>query len=160
MTAVASRAVKGRMLKERTGELVAAVGGLEAAASYCRVTKTTLGRYTSLAAADADYFAPIDVVRCLETAAGDPIVTAHLSTEAGGVFVAVPDVSASGADLLHLLAVQSRESSELTTAMCDGLADGVLTAAEARKAMREAEQLAAVAMQMRAELALIVGESE
>lgn len=158
MTALASRAVKGRMLKERTGELVAAVGGLEAAANFCRVSKTALGRYASLSVGDADYFAPIDVIRCLETVAGEAIVTAHLASEAGGVFVVVPDVSAKGADLLQLLADQSRESSELTAAICAGLADGILTSDEARKAMREAEQLATVAMRMRAELALIVGE--
>ncbi|WP_230769514.1 phage regulatory CII family protein [Sphingomonas sp. Leaf4] len=158
MTALASRAVKGRMLKERTSELVARVGGLEAAANFCRVSKTALGRYTSQSPADADYFAPVDVVRCLETAAGEAIVTAHLASEAGGVFVAVPDVSASGADLLQLLSEQSRESSELTSAICTGLADGILTGAEGRRIMREAEQLAAVAMRMRAEVALIVGE--
>ncbi len=158
MTTLASRAVKGRMLKERTGELVAAVGGLEAAASYCRVSKTQLARYASLTPSDADYFAPIDVVRCLETAAGDPIVTEHMASEAGGVFVAVPDAPIGSVDLLRLLAAQSKESSDLTAAICAGLADGKLDSAEARKAMEEAEQLARVAMQMRAELAHIVGE--
>lgn len=158
MTTLASRAVKGRMLKERTGELVAAVGGLEAAASYCRVSKTQLARYASLTASDADYFAPIDVVRCLETAAGTPIVTEHMAVEAGGVFVAVPGTAASGADLLTLLAAQSRESSELTNALCLGLADGRLCAAEARKARDEVQQLVRVAMRMDAELALIMGE--
>ncbi|WP_430636387.1 hypothetical protein [Sphingomonas hankookensis] len=97
MTTLASRAVKGRMLKERTGELLAAVGGLEAAASYCRVSKTQLGRYASLSPADADTFAPIDVVRCLETAAGQPIVTEHLAADAGGAFVVIPQARAGAA---------------------------------------------------------------
>ncbi len=158
MTTLASRAVRNRMLKERTGELIAVVGGLEAAAAYCRVSKTTLGRYASQSVADVDYFAPVDVVRCLEAVAGEPIVTAHLAVEAGGAFVVVPRAAADGGDLLTLLAAQSRESSELTNALCLGLADGRLTGAEARKARIEVQQLVAVAMQMDAELALIVGE--
>ncbi|WP_156359978.1 hypothetical protein [Sphingomonas sp. Leaf10] len=153
-----SPAVRGRMLKIRTGELIERIGKLEAAADFCRTGKTALAQYASLAPADADRFAPIDVIRDLEAVVGDPIVTRHLAVEAGAAVVMVPASVAAGADLLTLLASQSRESSELTTALCLGLADGRLCAAEARKAREEVRQLVAVAMQMDAELALIVGE--
>lgn len=159
MTA-ATRAVKGRMLKVGFGELVGLVGGIEAAAACCRVSKSMVARYASLSPADDTYFAPIDVVRCLEAVAGEPVVTQLLALEAGASLVIVPDTSATEGDLLTLLARQARESGELTTELCTGLADGKLSAAEARKAMKEAEQLAQVAMQMRAVLSIIVRDEQ
>lgn len=156
MTAV--RAVRDRMMKVRFGELLALVGGGEAAAGFCRVGKSVLSTYASLAPADADRFAPIDVVRDLEAIAGEPIVTAQLAMEAGGAFVTVPSSAADGGNLLTLLAGQSRESSELTTAICLGLADGKLTADEVQPARDAVRQLVQLAMQMDAELAMIGGE--
>ena len=160
MTIGAPNAVRDRMLKVRFGELLARVGGSREASGFCRVAHSVLSGYASLSPADAERFPPIDVVRDLEAVAGEPIVTMHLAVEAGGVFVEVPSVQATGADLLTLLAAQSREGSDLTNALCLGLADGRLCGADARKAREEVRQLVRVAMQMDAELALIVGEVE
>jgi hypothetical protein len=158
MTIAAQKAVRDRMIKVRFGELLAEIGGAREASAFCRVNHSILSGYASLSPADAERFPPIDVVRDLEAVAGKPLVTMHLAVEAGGAFVEVPAAEATGADLLTLLAAQSRESSELTNALCLGLADGRLCAAEARKARDEVQQLVRVAMQMDAELALIMGE--
>ncbi|WP_267396973.1 MULTISPECIES: hypothetical protein [unclassified Sphingomonas] len=83
MSAAPSTALHGRKLKIRFGELVAMAGGLEAAEGFCRVGKSTLARYYSLAPADAECFAPIDVVRDLERLVGEAPVTSHLCVEAG-----------------------------------------------------------------------------
>lgn len=160
MTIAAQRAVRDRMLKVRFGELLALIGGSREAAGFCRVAHSVLSGYASLSPGEADRFPPIDVIRDLEAVAGVPIVTMHLAVEAGGAFVEVPAVPATGADLLTLLAAQSREGSDLTDALCLGLADGRVCAADARKAREEVRQLVRVAMQMDAELALIVGEVE
>lgn len=158
MTIGAQKSVRDRMLKVRFAELIAAIGGSREAAGFCRVNHSVLSGYASLSPADAERFPPADVVRDLEAVAGQAVVTAHLAVEAGGTFVAVPDAPAGCVDLLQLLAAQSKESSDLTAAICSALADGKIDSREGRKAIEEIDQLVRVAMQMRAELALIVGE--
>lgn len=158
MTVVASTAVKGRMLKIKFGELLARAGGLEASASFCRVGKSTLARYASTSPADAECFAPIDVVRDLEALVGEPIVTATLCSMADGVFVALPPEPATRGDLLQLMAAQAKEQSDVTSAICAALADGTVTPAEAAIALAEQEQVIRLAATLRAELMTIVEE--
>jgi hypothetical protein len=74
--------------------------------------------------------------------------------------VPCPSVAASREDLLKLLGRQSQEASELTVALCGGLADGSLSSDEARKARLEAEQLLTVVLTMIAELQLIEREGQ
>ena len=156
MSVVASSAVKGRMLRIKFGELLARAGGLEAAASFCRVGKSTLARYASTAAADAECFAPVDVVRDLEALVGEPIVTATLCSMADGVFVALPPAPATRVDLLQLMAAQAKEQSDVTSAICIALSDGTMTPAEAAVALAEQEQVIRLAAALRAELMTIV----
>lgn len=156
MTMIASTAVKGRILKVRFGELVAKVGGIEAAASLTRVGKSAIARYASLNPAEAECFAPVDIVRDLEAVAGEAIVTAALCTMADGTFVALPDAPATREDLLTLLARQAKEQSDTTAAICAGLADGKLDAADAEKILAELDQLIRVSAHMRAELLTIM----
>lgn len=74
--------------------------------------------------------------------------------------VRVPQVLASRADLLALLARKSREVSDLTTAIISGLSDGVFSQADARVALREAHELLDVLLAMIAELeAIEAGET-
>ncbi|WP_296222124.1 hypothetical protein [uncultured Sphingomonas sp.] len=78
----------------------------------------------------------------------------------GVKMVRVPQVLASRADLLALLARKSREVSDLTTAIITGLSDGVFSQADARLALREAHELLDVLLAMIAELeAIEAGET-
>ncbi|MFZ3483890.1 hypothetical protein [Sphingomonas sp. 3-13AW] len=147
------------MLKVQFGELLSLVGGIEIAARFCRVGKSTLARYASLSFADAECFAPVDVVRDLEALAGVPRVTRHLSIEAGGMFMPVPERFGGRATLLELVARKGKESAELTAAICAGLADGKFDAADARKALPELDDILGVLATMRGEL-LAISEEE
>lgn len=124
MTIFASAAVKSRMLKLKFGELLGRIGSLDDAVPFCRVGKSTLARYASTGGADAEFFAPIDVVRDLETLAGAPIVTSILCEAADGVFVPVPSVAASGGDLLAMMSTLSGEFNDTTRAICSSPAPG------------------------------------
>lgn len=150
MSVIASDAVKGRMLKIKFGELVGRIGGLEAAASFCRVGKSTLARYASVVHADAECFAPIDVVRDLEALAGEPIVTTTLCAMADGVFVPVSNVPAGTGDLLGLMSKLSGEFNDTTRAVCSGLADGNFCPVDAKKLESELDDVIRVAVGMRA----------
>jgi len=147
---IASDAVKGRMLKIKFGELVSKTGGLEAAASFCRVGKSTLARYASNVQADAECFAPIDVVRDLEALAGEPVVTATLCAMADGVFVSVPNTPVTTGDVLGMMAALSGEFNDTTRVVCAGLADGNFCAVDAAKLERELDDVIRVAVGMRA----------
>jgi hypothetical protein len=150
MNVIASDAVKGRMLKIKFGELVGKIGGLEAAASFCRVGKSTLARYASNVQSDAECFAPIDVVRDLEALAGEPVVTSTLCAMADGVFVAVPNTPAATGDLLAMMSALSGEFNDTTRVICAGLADDNFCAVDAAKLERELDDVIRVAVGMRA----------
>lgn len=147
-------------LKRATADMLKAGGGLEASASYARVGKSVLGDNQSPNKPDS--FVAIDVVFDLEpltrAAEGWPHVTNALCAANGGVFVQLPDVPASRAELLALLAGQTKESSELTQAICDGLSNGTFCARDAAKALVEAQQLLRASAAMCAELEFIVKE--
>lgn len=157
MSAVTPAAVRDRALKIAFGELLGLVGGLEAAAGLCRVGKSTLARYASLSPADAECFAPVDVVRALEAVAGEAIVTTALATMADGTFVKLPSV-AHPADLFGALAALSREVSDTTTAICAGFNDGKFCDVDAGKTLAEVDDVIARATQMRALLLTIMGD--
>lgn len=158
MRKIVSRAEQNSDLKSATGDLIADAGGQDKAAERCRVSGTQLQRYASDTAQHSECFMPLDVVLCLENKAKRPFVTEYLAKAAGAVLVMVPQVPAGRVDLLQLLASQSKEASDVTAAICSALADGKIDSREGHKAIEEIDQLVRVAMQMRAELALIVGE--
>ena len=157
MGALVPSAVRERKLKIAFGELVGLVGGLEAAAGGCRVGKSTLARYASLSPADAECFAPVDVVRALEAVAGEALVTGELASMADGAFTKLPSV-ARPADLFAALSDLSREASELTAAICAGFNDGKFCDLDAAKARSECDDVIERAAQMRALLDTIIGD--
>lgn len=158
MGAIVPSAVRERKLKIAFGELVGLVGGVEAAASDCRVSKSTIARYASLSPADAECFAPVDVVRALEAVAGQAVITAELANMADGVFMKLPSVMRP-ADLFAALSDLSREASELTAAICAGFNDGKFCDLDAAKARSECDDVIERAAQMRALLDTIIGDS-
>lgn len=157
MAAIVTSAVRERKLKIAFGELVGLVGGLEAASGDCRVSKSTLARYASLSPADAECFAPVDVVRALEAVAGQAVVTAELANMADGAFMKLPSV-ARPADLFAALSDLSREASELTSAICAGFNDGKFCDLDASKARGEVDDVIERAVQMRVLLDTIIGD--
>ena len=74
--------------------------------------------------------------------------------------IPVPTVRATRETVLTLLGQQSKEASDLTGALCAGLADGTLCGDDARKAHAEAQQLLAVIFAIVAELELIIREDQ
>ncbi|SEM88663.1 hypothetical protein SAMN05192583_1406 [Sphingomonas gellani] len=156
MNALIAAAVKGRMLKIAFGELVARAGGVEAAAGFCRVGKSTLARYYALGPADEECFAPVDVVRDLEALVGEPMVTRVLVTMAEGIFLPQPTAPARRGDLLSMLADAAKEHSDLTQKLCASLADGHLDAVEAERVLAEIDDNFRVLATMRAAVTSIL----
>lgn len=144
-------------LKRATQEMIKGVGGLEAAAGFCRVGKSVLGDNQSVSRAES--FIAIDVVADLEPLArersGWPHVTRALCKQMGGVFVAVPEGRATGANLMGLLARKVKEGADVSSALCEALRDGVVEPTEARKVRSEITELMELLAAMDAELASI-----
>lgn len=114
-----------RALKTASRLVTRAVGGVEPAASVCRVNKTILA-----AAYDPhqpDRFLPIDVVADLELVAADPIVTRVLARLAG--YALVPIDPAGGLEAQALVAV-FRGASDVGAEFAAAMADGRLSRAE------------------------------
>lgn len=148
-------------LKRATGEMLKGVGGLEAAAGFTRVGRSTLGDYQLLSQVTS--FVPLDVVADLEPLARDregwPHVTRALCAHMGGTFVPLPDVP-SCTDAMGMLARQTQEHSDVVTALVAGMADGKLCASDARKITKELDELIAAAAGMRACMQTIAGGAE
>lgn len=146
-------------LKAATGEMIKGVGGLEAAAGFCRVGKSVLGDNQSLNRDDS--FVAIDVVADLEPLArersGWPHVTQALCARMGGTFVALPEVPSSRADILTLLSTQCEEHGDLTKALCAALADGSWSPREIATAKAAARDVIRSAATILAELDCLGG---
>jgi hypothetical protein len=132
-------------LKRATAEMVKGVGGVEAAASFCRVGKSTLSDAQNMNKDDC--FVALDVIADLEPLA---------RSREGWPHVALPDAPATREDLLSLLASLTKELSEVTAAVCTGLADNNFDQADARKTLTEVDDAIRVAAAMRAALQTIV----
>ncbi|WP_294195884.1 hypothetical protein [uncultured Sphingomonas sp.] len=147
-------------LKQSFEALIEAVGGVEAAALFCRVGKSTLQTYYSKVHPKA--FPPLDVIVALEPLARDragfPPITSILCRLNGGVFVPIPEVRATGADLWALLARKAKEGAAVSAAMCEALKDGRVDADEARRVRGEIAKLFELLALMDAELAMIEGD--
>lgn len=142
-----STAVNRAALKTAVRRLVGAVGGLEAAASVCRLNKTALA-----AAYDphqAERALPIDVVADLEAVAAEPIVTAILARLAG--YRLVPIVPARGR-VGRSIAEVLTGSSEVGAAYVAATVDGVLDRAERQRVAAEVLELIAAGEQAAAVL--------
>lgn len=140
-------------LKRAFSEIVKGCGGLETAATYCRVGKTRLGNQTS---PNDEHFAAIDVIADLEPLArnrpGWPHVTRELAAQQGFVLVAVPEAPAADADHLRSLALMMKEGGDVAGALSKALADGKLCAADRADCRRELWELIEVAVAFYAQL--------
>lgn len=152
-------------LKFATGDMIKGVGGVEFAASVCRVGKSTLSDAQN--PGKPENFLAIDAVFDLEPLArersGWPHVTRALCAANGGMFVPLPDAPVTREDLLMLLARKARESGELTEAAiacCSNVDDNPAERrAAARHAIKELDEVVAVALEMRVALKSIEREN-
>ncbi|WP_342248636.1 hypothetical protein [Sphingomonas sp. OTU376] len=112
-------------LKVATAEMIKGVGGLEAAAGFCRVGKSVLGEAQSISCPDR--YVAIDVVADLEPLARDregwPHVTRALCLAMGGVFVALPSTPPGREDLIGSVGRLAGEAADVTQAICGMVAD-------------------------------------
>lgn len=142
-------------LKDATRRLLDGVGGLDRAAELCRLKRTRLSQCAS-PYAEADYL-PIDAVVSLELAARLRPVTDHLCARHGGVWLPLPS-TAQSARWADDLAAVAREAGEVVARLAAALADGTVTAAEARELLRDVDEALAAFGFLRAHLAHAAGD--
>lgn len=144
-------------LKRATGEMIKGVGGLEAAAGFCRVGKSALGDNQSLNKHES--FVALDVIADLEPLArgrhGWPHVTRALAATMGFVLVKVPDAPATCADLLELIGRHAKEGGDVSQSVCKALSDGVVRRNEATEIRSEIRHQMEVLAAMDAAMALV-----
>jgi hypothetical protein len=126
MTGVVLDAQGVAALKTATRALVARLGGLEAAASVCRLQVSRLAECQSLNHPGA--LLPIDVVVQLEAVAEEPVVSRVL-LGALGLGVAVPG-EAVGASIGQAVAAMTRGAGDAAAEFMEARADGVVDVAE------------------------------
>jgi hypothetical protein len=145
-------------LKRATGELIKGVGGLEAAAEFCRVGKSVLGDNQSPNRPDS--FIALDVIADLEPLArersGWPHVTSALCRRMGGTFVALPERPATTTDIFGLLAALSKKMADTTGLICKAMSDGCMDRDEALAVHSEVDAQIAVAAEMRSLLKSVI----
>ncbi len=143
----------GNYLKKHTEALVKAIG-IEAACKLTGKSKATLGRYYSDAPEHSDRFMPIDAVAALETASGFPHVTAALA-ELGGITLSFnqerKNTPANGGVNSDVVALSQRFAM-LMAEYSQSIEDGIITANEAKRLMRETQALQHVLMDMKLHL--------
>lgn len=144
-------------LKRATGEMLKGVGGLEAAAGFCRVGKSALGDNQSVNKPES--FVALDVIADLEPLARDrdgwPHVTRALAATMGFVLVKLPDAPASNADMLTLVGRHAKESADVSQSVCMALSDGSVSRREAGNIRTEIRHQMEVLAAMDAAMALI-----
>lgn len=135
-------------LKTYTRQLIHAVGDLDAAASCCRVGRSSLGNYQDH---DSDQCMPIDVALALEQVAGKPILTGAIA-RAQGYTLTRPDADAAQ-DIGHTVAAVARHAGEASARFMEAASDGRIDSRERGDLLRHAEQLREAADAMTAALA-------
>jgi hypothetical protein len=160
MSAVLTPQLQG--LKVKFGVLLRAVGGVEAAAPFCRVGKSVLAASGSIN--EPERFPAADAILDLETVTRGtpdwPVVTRYLARQQGFELVPDPDVEAGRIDL-QTIAALSKEAGDVVSKIAANL-EGGLTAEEVRAAAieREFDELINVAVQGRAAVrAILRGEA-
>jgi hypothetical protein len=142
-------------LKKATRALVRAVGGQEACVGFGRMGRHQT--YSDYGNPDRpEHFMPIDVVEDLEAVtrgtAGWPQVTRYLASRQGCALVVLPEAVPGDGAFIEALGKLTKEYSDLSGGLCAALADGAVDRADVDKLklLDEADELIAMAVQMRA----------
>ena len=145
--------VVGRYLKKHIEALVKDVG-IEAACALTGKSKATLGRYYSDYPEHADRYMPVDAVAALEEAASYPHVTAALA-ELKGIQLQFDDnrrnAKSSGGVNSDVIALSQRFAM-LMAEYNQSIEDGVISANEARRLLKETVELQRVLVEMKLHL--------
>ena len=146
--------VVGRYLKKHTETLVKDVG-IEAACQLTGKSKATLGRYYSDHPEHEDRFIPVDAVAALEEAASYPHITAALSELKGitlhfgeGSRPNAPREGGVNADVIAL----SQRFAMLMAEYNQSIKDGVISANEAKRLLKETLAIQKVLIDMKLHL--------
>ncbi|KUF12557.1 hypothetical protein [Pseudoponticoccus marisrubri] len=145
--------VLGRYLKKHIEALVKDVG-IEAACELTGKSKATLGRYYSDYPEHADRFMPVDAVAALEEAASYPHVTSALA-ELKGITLNFdqtrrnsPRQGGINADVIAL----SQRFAMLMAEYNQSIEDGVISANEAKRLLKETLAIQKVLIDMKLHL--------
>lgn len=126
-------------LKTAVRALLHACGGEARAAEACRVSKSTLSEYGNPTYPERHM--PVDVVRALETAAGEMPVTGHLAAAHHCLLLRLPD-EVGAAEWLAYLTRIGKEAGDVFERAGEFLADdGEIDAREAPILLREVDEL-------------------
>ena len=144
----------GPYLKKHTELLVKDVG-IETACKLTGKSKATLGRYYADHDEHADRFIPVDAVAALERESGYPHVTSALA-ELGGITLSFDDrrrnedkkTGGVNSDVVAL----SQRFAMLMSEYHQSIEDGIITANEARRLLRETLALQQVLVEMKLHL--------
>lgn len=132
--------------------LIEAVGGLERAASICRVSAGVLSTYQNPNKPECNM--PSDVISALQIAGGDPLFSRAQLGEVDRSETVIADPMRHGCDMV-------REAAEAVGAIQAGLSDGIVSAADFAACDKELadleEQIAIVRAAMRGKLLRAVG---
>lgn len=151
-------------IKRAYRALVAAAGGQEKAAGYCRRIRRHQ-THSDYGAPNVDQFPPVDVIAELEEVTigttGYPHMTRELCARAGGVFIPAPDADLNAADWLQRCMQLVKEHADVSGGLATALADGKLCARDVREQnlVAEAEHLFAIAAEVFFMLRRIEGEA-
>lgn len=143
----------GPYLKKHTELLVKDVG-IERACEVTGKSKATIGRYYADHDEHADRFMPVDAVAALEQASSYPHVTAALA-ELGGVTLSFDERRSNETKKGGVnsdVVVLSQRFAMLMAEYHQSIEDGVITANEARRLLRETLALQQVLVDMKLHL--------
>lgn len=138
-------------LKKHTEALVKDVG-IENACKLTGKSKATLGRYYSDSDEHADRFMPVDAVAALEAAASYPHITSSLA-EMRGITLSYDDTRGNSpggvnSDVIKL----SQRFAVLMGEYNQSIEDGIISANEAKRLLRETTELQKVLIEMKLHL--------
>ncbi|MDA7423720.1 hypothetical protein [Thalassococcus lentus] len=143
----------GRYLKKHTEALVKDVG-IEPACELTGKSKATLGRYYSDYPEHADRFMPIDAVAALEEASSYPHVTAALA-ELKGISLSFDERrrnSKSEGGVNSDVIALSQRFGMLMAEYHQSIEDGIITANEAKRLLKETLAIQQVLIDMKLHL--------
>lgn len=146
--------------KNAFSALIAAVGGQEAAAGFCRVGQSKLSDYGNVNRPDA--YPAIDVVIDLEAVtrgqAGAPHVTRYLARRAGFSLVPLPGAKPAGRSWNEHIAVTAKEAGDITSKLALAI-DGGVSPREARELRREVAEALQAMVDLDTALAEVEGDT-
>lgn len=152
-------AVRRRKLKVAAGELIAKVGGIEAAAATLERGKSGVGRWVNRN--DDDFSIPVHELARLEQLADRPVLTEALCRLAGGFFVPHINVGADK-DTAEWLAMNlAKELGDVSGALAAALADDRrIDGTEAGGVLAQLEDLERGTAQLRALMERLCAEDK